>query len=48
MDLDKYDDDEDIFPVQIQSKLEQSGLDLALVILGMIGLIAMSVLFASI
>jgi hypothetical protein len=48
MQLDEYDDDVDIFPKQIQSSLEKSGLDLTLVIIAIIGLIALSVLFASI
>lgn len=48
MDLDKYDDDVDIFPRQIQSKFEQSEFDLTLIVLALIFTIAMSVLFASI
>ncbi len=47
MDLDSYDDDEDVFPVKIQSKLEQSEFDIALIIIAMIAAIAMSILFAS-
>lgn len=49
MELDNYEDDADIFPrQQIQTKLEQSGLDLVLIILALFFLIAMSILFVSI